>query len=99
MHFKCPDTPFNPPDDSKPVFSIGDITVPQVLKIISFIKSSKAKDAFGLESNHIKLHREALGSPIAHLINLSLKKGRVPTTWKTAKVTPVFKAGDKINSL
>lgn len=27
MHFKCPDIPLNPVDKSKPVFSIGDISV------------------------------------------------------------------------
>lgn len=32
---KCPDIPIKPPDPDKPVFTIRDITIPDVLKIIS----------------------------------------------------------------
>lgn len=78
MNFKCPDTPRNPLDDRKPIFSLREITVPEVLKIISSLKSSKARDAFGLDSNFIKHHREALAHPNAHLINLPIKQCRLP---------------------
>ena len=30
----------------------------------------------------------------AHIINLSLNSGVVPTAWKSAKVTPVYKSGN-----
>ena len=46
----------------------------------------------------LKTNKEALADPIAHLANLSIKQGTVPSTWKIARVTPVFKAGDKTKS-
>ena len=68
------------------------------MKIISSLKSSKARDTFGLTSDFLKTHKEALADPIAHLVNLSIKQGTVPSTWKIARVAPVFKAGDKTKS-
>lgn len=78
MHFKCPNIPYKPLDANKPIFSIQDISVPDVIKIISSLKSSKARDTFGFTNDLLKLHKEALASPIAHLINLSIKQGIVP---------------------
>lgn len=34
MHFKCPDIPYKLLDANKPIFSIQDISVPDVIKII-----------------------------------------------------------------
>jgi len=72
---KCSHIPHNPVDSSKPVFTIEEVTVPEVIKIISSFKSSKAKDTFGLTSDFLKTHKEALAGPIAHLVNLSIKYG------------------------
>ncbi len=96
MHFKCPDISYHPFDESKPVFIIRDISVPEVLKIITSLKSYKAKDEFAADKYFLKLHKETLASPVVHLTNLPIKQGEVPTTWKTSKVTLVFKAGDKM---
>ncbi len=95
MNFECPDTSRDPLDDSKPVFNLREITVPEVLEIISSLECSKARDVFGLDSNLLKHHKLALTHPIAHLINLSINQNSVPSAWKIAKVTPVLKAGDK----
>ena len=35
--------------------------------------------------------------PICHLFNLSFKTGFIPTTLKTAKIVPIFKAGETDN--
>ena len=34
-----------------------------------------------------------IAQPLAHIINLSITTATVPTSWKTAKVTPVYKSG------
>ncbi|CAH2084684.1 unnamed protein product [Euphydryas editha] len=39
----------------------------------------------------------ALCRPLHHLFNLSLREGIFPTIWKSARITPVFKGGDKSN--
>jgi len=33
--------------------------------------------------------------PLAHIYNLMLNSGVFPDVWKTAKVKPVYKKGDK----
>lgn len=73
-HFKCLDITYKPLDANKPIFSIQDISVPDVIKIISSLKSSKARDTFGFTNDLLKFHKEAFASPIAHLINLSIKR-------------------------
>lgn len=50
--------------------------------------SSKAKDVFGL--NTIKQYKNIFAFPVAHVINMSTRQARVPSTWKIAKVTPVL---------
>ncbi len=35
--------------------------------------------------------------PLKHIVNLSLSTGEVPLLMKTAKVVPIFKAGDPTN--
>ena len=69
-HFNCSQNPHNPVDASKPMFSIEEISVLEVIQIISSLKSSKARDTFGLTSDFLKTHKEALADPIAHLVNL-----------------------------
>jgi hypothetical protein len=38
---------------------------------------------------------DAICKPLAHIFNLSLTTGIVPTDTKLAKVTPVYKSGNK----
>ena len=51
---------------------------------IDEIASKLCKDAFLVLQDHI-----------THLFNCSLRKGIFPNDWKTAKVIPLFKGGDK----
>ena len=93
-HFECSYVPHIPVDASKPIFSIEEISVPEVIKIISCLKISKARDTFGLICDFLKTHKKALAKPIAHLVNISIKQETVPSIWKIARVTP-----DKIREL
>ena len=40
---------------------------------------------------------KGISKPICHIINLSIQTSTVPTIWKVAKISPVFKSG--INTL
>ena len=37
----------------------------------------------------------AMASPLCYLFNLSVTQGYFPSCWKTARITPIFKKGDK----
>jgi hypothetical protein len=36
--------------------------------------------------------------PLSHLINISIKDNYVPSTWKIAKIVPLFKRGDSTDT-
>lgn len=59
-------------------------------KIIASLKSSKVRDTFALTSQFLKFHKEALDTPIAHMINQLINHCIVPSAWKMALVTPEF---------
>ena len=40
-------------------------------------------------------HKDSLVQPITYLVNLSIKHAVVPSVWKVAVVTPIFKSGIK----
>ncbi|KAJ3603724.1 hypothetical protein NHX12_028465 [Muraenolepis orangiensis] len=83
-----------PVDETQPVFSMKEVSEPQVLRILGAVKSSLAKDVFGLDSSFLKHHRESLVSPITKMVNTSIRDAMFPQAWKSAIITPMFKAGD-----
>ena len=76
-------------------FSIKYVTSAFVEKQLRLMKTNKA---VGLDNISARLLQDAasvLTSPLRDTINLSFEKGRFPSTWKCAKVTALFKQGDK----
>ena len=79
--------------DSSQSFYIKEVDQEKVGKIINKLSNSKSKDLFGLDTALIKTHSSTLIKPITHLINLSIRTGKFPQSWKTAIITPILKAG------
>ena len=80
------------------VFKFREVSVQQTLKILKNIKSSKAAGIDTLPAKVIKDIAEEIAAPLAFLINRSLEQGVFPTAEKTAKVTPLYKSGDRTNT-
>ena len=76
--------------DTQPVFDLEEITEVEVKNIISGLRGSKAR-----HTNFIKTHIDGLIKPITMLVNQSISTSEVPSSWKVATVTPIFKSGDK----
>ena len=77
------------------LFSLKYVTSTFVEKQLRLMKTS---NAIGLDNISARLLRDAvsvLASPLRDIINLSFEKGRFPSSWKCAKVTALFKQGDK----
>jgi len=67
-------------------------------EVISFTKSLKGKPTVGdddIPENLVKQCMQLIKGPLAHIYNLSLNSGVFPDIWKTAKVKPLYKKGDK----
>ena len=47
-----------------------------------------------MSNKMLKICREPLLKPLAHLCSLSLRLGYMPPEWKRAKIIPIFKKGD-----
>ena len=77
------------------VFTFENISVVDVEKLLSNISVSKATGLDGINARFIKMAAKQIAEPIAYIINLSMKKSVIPLDWKVARVTPLFKAGDR----
>ena len=76
-------------------FVIPPITEAQMLDLINKIPSSKAIGCDGLSAKVLKLAASVLVHPLCRLMNHSISTGCIPSTWKTAQVTPLFKNGSR----
>ena len=65
----------------------------EVLKILKCLKDGAA-GFDDLSPKQVKLVNLCIASPLSHVMNLSLSQGKFPNELKTAKVSPIFKAGD-----
>ena len=76
-------------------FEFHAITYDELIKVVKNLKTNKSP---GLDNVSTKLVKEAGDSIIPslnHLFNLSLSTGIFPEDWKVAKVTPIYKSGEK----
>ena len=75
-------------------FNFSHVNLSTVQKIISKLDNSKATGLDGINVRALKFGSPILSFYLAHLFNLSLSTGTVPSCWKKKRVTPVFKKGD-----
>ena len=59
------------------------------------LDSRKACGPDGIEARFLKAGAAEISASLASIFNASLSSGIVPSDWKCAKVTPVFKSGDR----
>ena len=69
-----------------------------VEKQIKAFKSGKATGLDDLPSRLLKDSAACISKPISYIINMSLKTSMVPTVWKNAKITPIYKSGPTNNT-
>ena len=73
---------------------IPDVTHEYVLHKLS-TQPNRATGANGISAKLIKISASHIAAPLTWIINLSLRTGVMPATWKHARVSPIYKAGDK----
>ena len=66
-----------------------------ILRTIEKIKVSKAPGPDKITPRVLKEIKHQICKPLSIIFNKSLTAGKVPSDWKLANVTPIFKKGDK----
>ena len=62
------------------------------LGLLKQLEIRKAAGMDGISSRLLKLTAPGIAGSLTHLFNCSLKTGEIPSEWKSANITPVFKA-------
>ena len=75
-------------------FVIPDVTHEYVLHKLS-TQPNRATGADGISAKLIKISASHIAASLRWIINLSLRTGVMPATWKHARVSPIYKTGDK----
>ena len=71
-----------------------DFSVASVLNTISSLKSSKSVGPDGFSAALLKEIKYEICQPVTWLFGLSMKSGKLPDAWKTARISPIFKKGE-----
>ena len=76
-------------------FKLKTVSEYKVRQILKQLKSKKNFGHDGISSQVLKIGAKILVIPLTFIINSSILTGKFPTNWKIAKVTPLYKKGDK----
>ena len=69
--------------------------VSEVNKELTKMNCDKSPGPDQVHPKVLKMCADSLAVPLTKLFTKSLETGKVPTSWKEAKVTPIFKKGNK----
>ena len=69
------------------------VTPERIAKKIKKMKDNKSPGVDGIPPKLLKEIVEQISTPLAKLFNLALEEGIVPSEWKEANITPLFKKG------
>ena len=67
----------------------------EIIDIVKLLKNNSAPGVDDFSTSVIKHVIEQLSKPLCHIYNQSLNLGIFPTKLKIARVTPIYKSGDK----
>ena len=79
------------------VFKLKPVHPDTVDELISNLRNSGSAGLDYIDTGIIKLVKDEILPPVTHVINLSIKQSRFPSTFKKAKVVPLHKSGDRLN--
>ena len=76
-------------------FHFSRISVQEVLSALNQLNLRKSPGLHGISVKLLKDTSDVIAQPLANIFNLSLQTGIFPDDWKIAKISPVFKEGNK----
>ena len=82
-------------DDTSDYLGHLFVTPEMIAKKIKKMKDNKSPGVDGIPPKLLKEIVEQISTPLAKVFNLSLEGGIVPSEWKEANITPLFKKGSR----
>ena len=76
-------------------FSFNSCSSNKVRKLLEKLETKKATGLDNLPSKMLNIVAGVMASSLAFLFHQSISTGIVPTEWKLARVTPIFKKGKR----
>lgn len=76
-------------------FSISRGSTAFIQSQLENLKTNKATGIFDISAKFLKMAASIICKPLSHILNSSIQSGIYPEMLKKAKVTPIFKKGDK----
>ena len=76
-------------------FNFKTIEVKDIRAAFAKVKTAKSFGIDNISSYFLKLALPFIGNSLAALFNTSIETSQFPDSWKVARVTPIFKEGDK----
>ena len=86
-------TPKSPPKTTK-TFGFLYTSVLFVQKELQLLSRQKSTVIDNLPPRLLK-DGSIISKPLCHIINLSIRSGKFPTSWRATKVTTIFKSGSR----
>ena len=77
------------------MFKFSVVSEEEICKLLSAINPCKATGQDGISTKFIRDSAQVITEPITYIINLSLAQSKVPNEFKTARVIPLYKKGEK----
>lgn len=74
---------------------LGKVNENEIVSILGKFKNKTSTDSDGIDMIILKKTIDFIIEPLCYISNLSFRTGVFPDRMKTAKVTPLFKTGDK----
>ena len=78
-------------------FELELLTIDELRKLVNDIPVGKADGLDGIPTCLLKLSFTLIASSLTHIFNLVISTGIIPKDWKSARVTPIFKADSKVD--
>ena len=84
-------------DSEIAAFELKPIDLTKLRKILKKLKGNRSCGIDFIDGYSIKLAAPILKNILLHLVNLSIEESKFPQFWKTSKINPHFKKGERCN--
>ena len=78
-------------------FCIPSLTIDVVEKELKTLNTTKATGADNIHAKFLKMSSSTIAPLLTYIFNCCVKQQLFPQAFKLAKVTPIYKKGDKYN--